>query len=105
MTKFSLYSFRFYKISQYINLKKFFVRILAPPSGRRPRADAPPCPPPRYATANGFNNFFVSIGPELAKGIHSHINPLTYVNNISNSIAIFNVSCEETLKIAIDEGL
>ena len=44
--------------------------------------------------ANGFINFFVSIGPELAKGIHSDINPLTYVNNISNSIAIFDVSCE-----------
>ena len=44
--------------------------------------------------ANGFNHFFVSIGPELAKGIHSDINPLTYVNNISNSIAIFDVSCD-----------
>ena len=49
--------------------------------------------------ANGFNNFFVLIGPELAKGIHSDINPLTYVNNISNSIAIFNVSCEEVRNI------
>ena len=26
--------------------------ILAPPSGRRPGADALPCPPPRYATVN-----------------------------------------------------
>ena len=49
--------------------------------------------------ANGFNNFFVSIGPELAKGIHSDINPLAYVNNISDSIAIFNVSCEEVRNI------
>ena len=45
--------------------------------------------------ANDFNIFLVSIGPELAKGIHSDINPLTYINNISNSIAIFDVSCEE----------
>ena len=45
MTKFSLYYFRFFKIYQYINFKKFFVRILAPPSGRRPGADAPPAPP------------------------------------------------------------
>ena len=45
--------------------------------------------------ANGFNEFFVSIGPELAKDIHSDINPLTYVNNINNSIAFFDVSCEE----------
>ena len=39
--------------------------------------------------ANGFNEFFVSIGPELAKDIHSDINPLTYVNNVNNSIVIF----------------
>ena len=39
--------------------------------------------------------FFFSNGPELAKGIHSDINPLTYVKNINNSIAIFDVSCEE----------
>ena len=49
--------------------------------------------------ANGFNEFFVSIGPELAKDIHSDINPLTYVNNINNSIAIFDVSCEEVRNI------
>ena len=49
--------------------------------------------------ANGFNEFFVSIGPELAKDIHSDINPLSYVNNINNSIAIFDVSCEEVRNI------
>ena len=43
--------------------------------------------------------FFVSIGPELAKDIHSDINPHTYVNNISNSIAIFVVSCGEVRNI------
>ena len=42
------------------------------------------------------NEFFVSIGPELAKDIHSDINPLTYINN---SIAIFDVSCEEVRNI------
>ena len=31
--------------------------------------------------ANGFVDFFVSIGPELAKDIHSDINPLTYVRH------------------------
>ena len=46
MMTFLLYSFSFLKISQYINFKKFFGRILAPPSGRRPGAAAPP----RYAT-------------------------------------------------------
>ena len=45
MTTFSFYSFRIFKISPYINFKKFLGRILAPPSGRRPGADAPPLPP------------------------------------------------------------
>ena len=45
MTTFSFYSSRIFKISPYINLKKILGRILAPPSGRRPGADAPPCPP------------------------------------------------------------
>ena len=50
MTTFSFYSFRIFKISPYINFLKFLGRILAPPSGRRPGADAPPPAPPRYAT-------------------------------------------------------
>ena len=50
-------------------------------------------------TANGFNNCFVSIGPEFAKDIYSDINMLTYVNNISNSITIFDVSREEVRNI------
>ena len=45
MTTFSFYSFRIFKISPYINFKKILDSILAPPSGRRPGADAPPCPP------------------------------------------------------------
>ena len=49
--------------------------------------------------ANGFNNFFVSIGPELAKDIHSDINPLNYVSSINNSIAIFDVSCAEVINV------
>ena len=49
--------------------------------------------------ASGFNDFFVSIGPELAKDIHSDINPLTYVNNVNNSIVIFYVSCDEVKNI------
>ena len=46
-----------------------------------------------------FIIIFVSIGPELTKDIHSDINPLTYVNNINNSIAIFDASCEEVRNI------
>ena len=48
---------------------------------------------------NGFNDFFVSIGPELAKDIHSDINPLTYVNNVNNFIVIFDVLCDEVKNI------
>ena len=44
MTTFSFNSFRIFKISPYINLTKILGRILAPPSWRRPGADAPPCP-------------------------------------------------------------
>ena len=49
--------------------------------------------------ANGCNDFFVSIGPELAKDIHSDIKPLTYVNNVNNSMVIFDVSCDELKNI------
>ena len=38
--------------------------------------------------ANEFNNFFVSIGPELAHDLSSDVNPLSYVNNVVNSIVI-----------------
>ena len=51
MTTFFFFSFSINKISPYINFKKIFGRILAPPFGRRPGADAPPPCPPRYATA------------------------------------------------------
>ena len=53
----------------------------------------------RRDIANGFNNFFVSIGPKLAKNIHSNINPLTYVHNINDSIAVFDVSCVEVANV------
>ena len=41
---FHFFSFRIIKISSYINFKIVFGRILAPHSGRRPGADAPPAP-------------------------------------------------------------
>ena len=49
--------------------------------------------------ANGLNKFFVSIGSELAKDIHSDINPLTYVNSINNFIEILDVLCEKVRNI------
>ena len=40
--------------------------------------------------ANGFNDFFVSIGPELAKHLVSSVNPLSYVKSNTNSIVILS---------------
>ena len=42
---------------------------------------------------------FVSIGPELAKDIHSDINPLNYASNINNSLAILYGSCAELINV------
>ena len=42
--------------------------------------------------ANGFNDFFVSIGPELAKNLVSSVNPLSYVKSNTNSIVIREVT-------------
>ena len=53
----------------------------------------------RKDIANGFNDFFVSIVPKLAKDIHSNINPFTYVHNINDSIAVFDVSCVEVANV------
>ena len=36
--------------------------------------------------ANEFNNLFVSIGPKLVHDLSSDVNPLSYVNNVVNSI-------------------
>ena len=38
--------------------------------------------------ANAFNNFFVSIGHNLAKNITCNINPLIYVNSVNDSIVV-----------------
>ena len=45
--------------------------------------------------ANGFNNFFVSIGPNLK----SDIDPLSYVNNNINSIVVQEVSCSQVREV------
>ena len=42
--------------------------------------------------ANGFNDFFVSIGPELAKDLISSVTPLSYVKSNTNSIVIREVT-------------
>ena len=42
--------------------------------------------------ANAFNNFFASIGTELASKITSTLNPMTYISNIENSIFVPDVT-------------
>ena len=49
--------------------------------------------------ANGYNDFFVSIGPQLANTIMSDINPLSYVESINNSIVMTDVSCAEVRNV------
>ena len=49
--------------------------------------------------ANGFYNFFVSIGPKLAKDFTSHIDPLPYVNFNINSIVTTDISCNQIREV------
>ena len=51
------------------------------------------------AIANGFNNYFVSIGPKLASKMSSNVNPISYVKSINNSIAIPNITCHEVYQV------
>ena len=48
---------------------------------------------------NGFNNYFISIGPLLASDITCSVNPLSYVKSIDNSIVIVNMSCSEVGRV------
>ena len=41
----------------------------------------------------------MSIGPKLAKDINSNVNPLTYVRNINDNIAVCDVSCVEVANV------
>ena len=49
--------------------------------------------------ANALNNCFVSIGSRLAKVIVSDVNPLSYVTNNVNSIAILDVTCDQVRNV------
>ena len=41
--------------------------------------------------ANEFNNFFVSIGHNLAKDITCNVNPLCYVNSVNDSNKCYHI--------------
>ena len=45
--------------------------------------------------ANCFNDYFVSVGPDLFKDIVSTTNPMSYINNCSNSIVLPPVTLAE----------
>ena len=49
--------------------------------------------------ANGFNNFFVSVGPKLANDLKSDIDPLSYVNNNINSIVVPEIPCIQVREV------
>ena len=49
--------------------------------------------------ANGFNNFFVFIGPKLANNLKSDIDPLSYVNYSINSIVVQDVSSNQVREV------
>ena len=49
--------------------------------------------------ANGFNNYFISIGLLLVNGIRCSVNPMPYVKSIQNSIVIVNISCLEVEQV------
>ena len=49
--------------------------------------------------ANEFNHLFVSIGPKLVHDLSSDVNPLSYVNNVVNSIVILTITTLEVRNI------
>ncbi len=51
--------------------------------------------------ANLFNNFFVSIGPTLAKDLTCDVNPMSYVRSIPNSIVVLSISAAEIRNVII----
>ena len=49
--------------------------------------------------ANEFNNFFVSIGHNLAKDVTCNVNPLIYVNSVNDSIVVQHVSVAQVRNV------
>ena len=51
--------------------------------------------------ADEFNNFFVSIGPQLANNISNNVSPLSYVHSVANSIVISTITTLEVRNIIL----
>ena len=49
--------------------------------------------------SNAFNNYFVTIGPQLANKININENPLTYINSTMNSIFIPYINEKDITKV------
>ena len=49
--------------------------------------------------ANEFNNFFVSIGHNLANNITCNVNPLFYVNSVNDSVVVQHVSVAQVRNV------
>ena len=49
--------------------------------------------------ANEFNNFVVSIGHNLAKGITCNVNSLFYVKSVNDSIVVQHVSVAQVRNV------
>ena len=48
-----------------------------------------------------FNNFFVSIGPQLATNISSSTNHMVYMNTVANSIFIPDITTIEVMNVIL----
>ena len=48
-----------------------------------------------------FNNFFVSIGPQLASNISSSTNHMVYMNTVANSIFIPDITTIEVINVIL----
>ena len=51
--------------------------------------------------AQEFNNFFVSIGPQLASNISSSTNHMVYMNTVANSIFIPDITTIEVINVIL----
>ena len=51
--------------------------------------------------AEEFNNFFVSIGPQLASNIYSSTNHMSYMNTVVNSIFIPDITTIKVINVIL----
>ena len=57
----------------------------------------------RQRICNEFNNYFINIGPKLAKNLENSLNPMQYVKSTLNSISIPIISESEVVRSSDQE--